>query len=107
MSFLCGDSHLAAEACIGPQCKKSWAPLLPSLSTRPLGTLFLLSLERTLLLFRFLIGQYVTIHGDVVSHVNITHVRVEDGGQYACDVTNRAGRARHAAKLNVYGKSEN
>ena len=56
------------------------------------------------ILFRFLIGQYVTIHGDVVSHVNITHVRVEDGGQYACAVSNRAGEARHAARLNVYGE---
>ena len=49
-------------------------------------------------------GQYVTIHGDVVSHVNISRVRIEDGGQYACAVANRAGAVRHVARLNVYGE---
>ena len=53
---------------------------------------------------RFLIGQYVTVRGDVVSHVNVSRVRVEDGGQYACAAANRAGRVRHAARLNVYGE---
>ncbi|KAK3920463.1 Down syndrome cell adhesion molecule-like protein Dscam2 [Frankliniella fusca] len=52
---------------------------------------------------RFLIGQYVTVHGDVISHVNISHVTVEDGGEYRCIAENRAGRAHHAARLNVYG----
>lgn len=33
-----------------------------------------------LFIYRFLIGQYVTAHGDVIAHVNITHVMVEDGG---------------------------
>ena len=56
--------------------------------------------------FRFLIGQYVTIHGDVVSHVNISRVRIEDGGQYTCAVANRAGDVRHAARLNVYGMTD-
>lgn len=32
---------------------------------------------------RFLVGQYVTIHDDVISHVNITNVKEEDGGKYA------------------------
>lgn len=40
---------------------------------------------------RFLIGQYVTAHGDVISHVNITHVMIEDGGEYSCIIENRAG----------------
>lgn len=31
---------------------------------------------------RFLVGQYVTIHDDVISHVNITNVKEEDGGKY-------------------------
>ncbi|CRL00266.1 CLUMA_CG013539, isoform A [Clunio marinus] len=52
---------------------------------------------------RFMIGQYVTPHGDVIAHVNITHVMVEDGGEYACIVENRAGKTSHSAKLNVYG----
>ena len=47
----------------------------------------------------------MTIHGDVVSHVNISRVRIEDGGQYACAVANRAGAVRHTARLNVYGKA--
>ncbi|XP_076663882.1 Down syndrome cell adhesion molecule 2 isoform X8 [Andrena cerasifolii] len=52
---------------------------------------------------RFVIGQYVTVHGDVISHVNISHVMVEDGGEYSCTAENRAGRVTHAARLNVYG----
>ncbi|XP_015430998.1 PREDICTED: Down syndrome cell adhesion molecule-like protein Dscam2 [Dufourea novaeangliae] len=52
---------------------------------------------------RFVIGQYVTVHGDVISHVNISNVMVEDGGEYSCTAENRAGKATHAARLNVYG----
>lgn len=52
---------------------------------------------------RFVIGQYVTVHGDVISHVNISHVMVEDGGEYTCNAENRAGRTSHSARLNVYG----
>lgn len=55
-------------------------------------------------LFRFVIGQYVTVHGDVISHVNISHVMVEDGGEYACTAKNRAGTSSHSARLNVYGE---
>lgn len=55
-------------------------------------------------IYRFLIGQYVTIHGDVISHVNISHVMVEDGGEYSCTASNRAGKVSHSARLNVYGK---
>ncbi|KAG8327856.1 hypothetical protein J6590_009659 [Homalodisca vitripennis] len=54
---------------------------------------------------RFVIGQYVPTHGDVISHVNITSVRVEDGGNYKCTATNRVGEASHSAELYVYGKS--
>ncbi|KAF4517521.1 hypothetical protein B566_EDAN006523 [Ephemera danica] len=52
---------------------------------------------------RFVMGQYVTVHGDVISHVNVSHVAVEDGGEYACIAENRAGSTIHAARLNVYG----
>ena len=45
----------------------------------------------------------MTVHGDVVSHVNISHVAVKDGGLYICKVNNRAGTQQHAARLNVYG----
>ncbi|XP_037034782.1 Down syndrome cell adhesion molecule-like protein Dscam2 isoform X7 [Bradysia coprophila] len=52
---------------------------------------------------RFMIGQYVTVHGDVISHVNISHVMVEDGGEYSCMSQNRAGKVSHSARLNIYG----
>ncbi|XP_068082192.1 cell adhesion molecule Dscam2 [Anabrus simplex] len=52
---------------------------------------------------RLLIGQYVTAHGDVISHVNISAVHVEDGGEYKCVATNRVGSESHAARLNIYG----
>lgn len=50
-------------------------------------------------------GQYVTVggRGNVISHVNISNVRSEDGGTYACQATNRAGSDLHSARLNIYG----
>lgn len=51
-----------------------------------------------------MIGQYITVHGDVISHVNISHVMVEDGGEYSCIADNRAGKVSHSARLNVYGE---
>lgn len=53
---------------------------------------------------RLLIGQYVTIFGDVVSHVNITAVKSEDGGGYECRAVSKAGTASHFGRLNIYGK---
>lgn len=44
------------------------------------------------------------MHGDVISHVNISHVMVEDGGEYTCTAENRAGKTSHSARLNIYGK---
>lgn len=41
---------------------------------------------------RFLVGQYVTIHDDVISHVNITNVKEEDGGEYMCTAQNIIGK---------------
>ncbi|XP_034252481.1 Down syndrome cell adhesion molecule-like protein Dscam2 [Thrips palmi] len=52
---------------------------------------------------RVMIGQYVTLYGDVVSHVNISNVKAEDGGEYDCEAENRAGVAKHQARLNIYG----
>lgn len=55
---------------------------------------------------RLLIGQYVTIFGDVISHVNITAVKSEDGGEYECTAKSKAGSVTHSARLNVYGEWE-
>ncbi|CRK99030.1 CLUMA_CG011985, isoform A [Clunio marinus] len=52
---------------------------------------------------RLMIGQYVTISGDVISHVNISAVKTEDGGEYACTARSRAGQNSHSARLNIYG----
>ncbi|XP_050729970.1 cell adhesion molecule Dscam2-like isoform X1 [Eriocheir sinensis] len=52
---------------------------------------------------RYVKGQYVSAHGDVVSHVNISSVHVTDGGSYTCAAENSAGRVQHSARLNVYG----
>jgi hypothetical protein len=52
---------------------------------------------------RLMIGQYVTLSGDVVSHVNITNVKSEDGGEYECVAKSRAGQSSHSARLNIYG----
>lgn len=53
---------------------------------------------------RLLIGQYVTVYGDVISHVNISSVKSEDGGEYECIASSRAGEAKHSARLNIYGE---
>ncbi|OXA55481.1 Down syndrome cell adhesion molecule-like protein Dscam2, partial [Folsomia candida] len=53
--------------------------------------------------YRFLVGQYVTIHDHVISHVNITQARDEDGGLYACQARNAMGIAFHTGRLNIYG----
>lgn len=50
-----------------------------------------------------MIGQYVTISGDVISHVNISAVKTEDGGEYECTARSRAGQNSHSARLNIYG----
>ena len=42
--------------------------------------------------------------GEVISYLNISSARVEDGGEYTCLVKNKAGQAVHSSRLNVYGK---
>ena len=45
----------------------------------------------------------MTVHGDVISHLNISVSKVEDGGLYSCVAVNRAGSATHSSRLNIYG----
>lgn len=53
---------------------------------------------------RFAIGQYVDGNGDVISHLNVSHTRADDGGLYQCIASNTMGSVAHSARLNVYGK---
>ncbi|KAF8796637.1 Down syndrome cell adhesion molecule-like [Argiope bruennichi] len=52
---------------------------------------------------RFSVGDYVTSKAEVVSFVNISTLRVEDGGMYRCMATNEIGSLSHSAKINVIG----
>jgi Down syndrome cell adhesion molecule len=52
---------------------------------------------------RYAIGQFVDISGDVISHLNISHSRSEDGGLYKCVASNLIGSVSHSTRLNVYG----
>ncbi|KAK7084281.1 hypothetical protein SK128_009908, partial [Halocaridina rubra] len=48
------------------------------------------------------LGQYVSVEGDVISHVNVSSVAALDGGLYRCTATNSVGSVSHGARLNVY-----
>ena len=45
----------------------------------------------------------VTPDGDVISYVNISSIRVSDGGTYRCTARNRVGVESFSGKLLVYG----
>ncbi|KPM04361.1 down syndrome cell adhesion molecule 4-like protein, partial [Sarcoptes scabiei] len=40
----------------------------------------------------------------LISHLNITNARIEDGGLYRCTARNLAGSVFHQARVNVVGK---
>ena len=39
---------------------------------------------------RLQVGQYVTVNGDVVSHLNISSIHTNDGGLYKCIAASKA-----------------
>lgn len=49
------------------------------------------------------VGQYVTVNGDVVSHLNISSIHTNDGGLYRCIAASKVGVVVHGNKLNIYG----
>ncbi|KAI1289670.1 Down syndrome cell adhesion molecule-like protein 1 -like protein [Halotydeus destructor] len=50
------------------------------------------------------IGDYVTNDGFVNSFVNISSVKLEDGGVYRCRASNGINSIEHAARISVYGR---
>ncbi|BES94143.1 IGc2 [Nesidiocoris tenuis] len=52
---------------------------------------------------RIQVGQYVTVSGDVVSHMNITSAQTNDGGLYKCMASSKVGTVEHAERLNIHG----
>uniref|UniRef100_T1JD50 Down syndrome cell adhesion molecule n=1 Tax=Strigamia maritima TaxID=126957 RepID=T1JD50_STRMM len=42
--------------------------------------------------------------GSIVSVLNVTETRWEDGGTYRCLANNKAGTVEHIARLNIYGR---
>uniref|UniRef100_T1JA73 Down syndrome cell adhesion molecule-like protein Dscam2 n=1 Tax=Strigamia maritima TaxID=126957 RepID=T1JA73_STRMM len=57
---------------------------------------------------RFHTDTYINRKGDRVSILNVTHMRVEDGGVYKCESQSSAGVVQHFARINIYGiKNDN
>ncbi|XP_065220187.1 cell adhesion molecule Dscam2-like isoform X2 [Planococcus citri] len=51
----------------------------------------------------YILGSYVDDNENVVSHLNISNVRVQHGGLYTCTARNTFGSAQHSALLNIHG----
>ncbi|XP_049878899.1 Down syndrome cell adhesion molecule-like protein Dscam2 [Pectinophora gossypiella] len=52
---------------------------------------------------RYSVEQFTTKNNDVVSYLNISAVRSEDGGLYTCRAANSLGEVAHTSRLNIYG----
>ena len=53
---------------------------------------------------RYSIGSYRQSNTEMVSHINISQVRIEDSGNYKCVAYNLIADAQHSARLNIYGE---
>ncbi|KAI5636739.1 immunoglobulin i-set domain-containing protein [Phthorimaea operculella] len=52
---------------------------------------------------RYGVEQFTTKNNEVVSYLNISAVRSEDGGLYTCRAANSLGEVSHTSRLNIYG----
>lgn len=55
--------------------------------------------------YRYNTGQIMTADGDVVSQLNISLLRVDDGGLFSCIAHHGEMSIAHSDRLNVYGMS--
>jgi hypothetical protein len=52
----------------------------------------------------YVLGSYLDSANNVISHLNISSVRIQHGGLYTCIARNVLGAVQHSAMLNIYGK---
>ncbi|KAL1266336.1 hypothetical protein QQF64_002011 [Cirrhinus molitorella] len=55
---------------------------------------------------RHRIGHSITVEGNVVSYLNISHTQVRDSGVYRCTCNNSAGTVSYQARINVRGPAD-
>jgi hypothetical protein len=55
----------------------------------------------------YVLGSYLDSANNVISHLNISSVRVQHGGLYTCVARNVLGAVHHSAMLNIYGRLPN
>ncbi|CAL8129109.1 unnamed protein product [Orchesella dallaii] len=53
---------------------------------------------------RVSVASYQQRNGEIVSHLNISTVQVEDSGVYKCEASNLVGNSSHSTRLNIYGR---
>ncbi|XP_076350052.1 cell adhesion molecule Dscam1-like [Tachypleus tridentatus] len=53
---------------------------------------------------RFQTGDFVDENGTLISFVNVSHLRVEDGGSYQCEARNQVATVKHKARIDVTGR---